>query len=32
MDTFEQFKLAKTAEGFDEVLTRPMAPLCGLPG
>jgi quercetin dioxygenase-like cupin family protein len=22
MDTFEQFKLAKTAEGFDEVLTR----------
>lgn len=23
MDTFEQFKLAKTAEGFDEVLARP---------
>ena len=22
MDTFEQFKLAKTAEGFDEVLAR----------
>ena len=22
MDSFEQFKLAKTAEGFDEVLTR----------
>ena len=22
MDTFEQFKLAKTTEGFDEVLTR----------
>ena len=22
MDTFEQFKLDKTAEGFDEVLTR----------
>ena len=22
MDTFEQFKLAKTAEGFDEVLRR----------